>query len=82
MSRLVDAYNHGLDDPLTPVERVALPPAIARQPLFWIGGWLALLDDEEVARRSLAGMERELECALQVIRDIDRWQAAFGCGMI
>jgi hypothetical protein len=51
--------------------------AIARQPLFWIGGWLALLDDEEVARRGLAGMERELECALQVLRDVDRWQAAF-----
>jgi Ser/Thr protein kinase RdoA (MazF antagonist) len=77
LRRLVDAYNDSLDIPLTPVERMALPPAIARQPLFWIGRYLPILDDEEVARRGFAGMERELECALQVLREGNRWQGAF-----
>jgi Ser/Thr protein kinase RdoA (MazF antagonist) len=77
LRRLVDAYDRGLDEPLTRVERAALPLAIARQPLWWIGRWLALLDDEEHARRGLAGMSRDVEWALQVIREAGRWQAAF-----
>jgi Ser/Thr protein kinase RdoA (MazF antagonist) len=77
LRRLVDAYDRGLDDPLTRIERAALPLAIARQPLWWVGRWLALLDDEERARRGLAGMSWDVEWALQVIREAGRWQAAF-----
>jgi hypothetical protein len=36
---LVQAYQSGLDKPLTDAERGALPWAIARQPLWGIGGW-------------------------------------------
>jgi Ser/Thr protein kinase RdoA (MazF antagonist) len=77
LRRLVDAYDQSLNEPLTRVERAALPFAIARQPLWWIGGWLALLDDEERARRGLAGMAWDLEWALQLMREAGRWQAAF-----
>ena len=35
---LVNAYERGLDEPITTVERAALPVAIARQPLWSIGG--------------------------------------------
>jgi Ser/Thr protein kinase RdoA (MazF antagonist) len=77
LRRLVDAYDRGLDDPLTSVERAALPLAIARQPLWWVGRWLALLDDEGQARRGLAKMSWDVEWALQVIREAGRWQAAF-----
>ena len=77
LRRLVDAYDQGLDTPLTRVELAALPLALARQPLWWVGRWLPVLDDEEEARRGLAEMAWDLEWALQVIREADRWQAAF-----
>jgi homoserine kinase type II len=77
LRRLVDAYDRELDVPLSGVERAALPLALARQPLWWMGGWLALLDDEAVARRGLPEMACDLEGALQVTRDVGRWQAAF-----
>jgi len=77
LRRLVDAYDRGLDDPLSPIERAALPLALARQPLWWVGRWLALLDDEEQARRGLAAMSWDIEWALQIIRHAGRWQAAF-----
>jgi Ser/Thr protein kinase RdoA (MazF antagonist) len=74
---LVDAYERALDEPLSSDERAALPLALARQPLWWVGRWLALLDDEEEARRGLAGMSWDVEWALQVVREAGRWQAAF-----
>src|SRR5207248_149039 len=45
LRRLVDAYDGGLEVPLTAVERAALPWALARQPLWGVGGWVARLDD-------------------------------------
>ena len=77
LRRLVDADGRGLDTPFRSVERAALPLALARQPLWWVGRWLALLDDEGVARRGFAEMAWNLEWALQLIREADRWQAAF-----
>jgi len=74
---LVDAYDSGLVDPLTNAERAALPLAIARQPLWSVGGWVALLDDEESARRHAAETCWEVEWALHIVREVDRWQAAF-----
>jgi homoserine kinase type II len=73
----VDAYDSGLDHPLTPRERAALPLALARQPLWWVGRWLALLDDEELARQGLAEMAADVGWALQIMREVGRWQAAF-----
>jgi homoserine kinase type II len=74
---LVDAYERGLGDPLSRAERAALPLAIARQPLWSIGGWVALLDDEVCARQHAAGMYEETERSLRIVREIERWQAAF-----
>lgn len=74
---LVDAYDSGLDDPLTSAEREALPLAIARQPLWSVGGWVVLLDDKDSARRHAAEMGWDVEWALRVVYEIDRWQAAF-----
>jgi Ser/Thr protein kinase RdoA (MazF antagonist) len=74
---LVDAYDRGLDEPLTSEERAALPLALARQPLWWVGCWVALLDDEARARQGLPGMAADVDWALQIIREPDHWQAAF-----
>ncbi|MBO1003996.1 phosphotransferase enzyme family protein [Pseudogracilibacillus auburnensis] len=77
LRHLVDAYDRGLSDRLSHAERFALPLAIARQPLWSIGGWIALLDDEAAAREHAAGMNQQVEFALDIIREIDRWQASF-----
>lgn len=77
LRRLVDAYDSGLDLPLTTAERAALPLAIARQTLWAIGGWLAKLDDEQAARDLAAVMSADVERALQVVGGIDQWQQAF-----
>ena len=53
--------------------------AIARQPLWAVGGWLALLDDEGEARRLAAALTGDVGWALQLVGDLSRWQAAFAC---
>ena len=82
LRRLVDADDRGLDTPFRSVERAALPLALARQPLWWVGRWRALRDDEAVARRGFAEMAGDLAWALQLIREADRWQAAFAGGTL
>ncbi len=74
---LVAAYDQGLADPLSGAERAALPLAIARQPLWSLGGWVVLLDDKGLARQHAAGMVNAVGWALRLMRDLDRWQAAF-----
>lgn len=74
---LVDAYDQGLGDPLSRTERAALPVAIARQPLWSLGGWVVLLDDEGLARQHASGMFQEVGWALRMMREVGRWQAAF-----
>lgn len=74
----VDAYDSGLADHLTPAERSALPWALARQPLWEIGGWVASLDDEKLARWHLGEMPTALERAHQIANNPDVWTRAFG----
>jgi homoserine kinase type II len=77
LRRLVDAYDSGLDMPLSSEERAALPLAMARQPLWSIGGWVALLDDEASAREHALGTVSAVEWALDVMNHLEQWQAAF-----
>jgi Ser/Thr protein kinase RdoA (MazF antagonist) len=77
LRRLVDAYDSRLEVRLTPAERVALPVALARQPLWSVGGWIADLDDDDAARRHAAGMSAAVDLALEIMRDLHRWQEAF-----
>jgi homoserine kinase type II len=76
LRRLIDAYDAGSERPLTATERAALPLAIARQPLWSIGGWVASLDDEEAARQHAAAASLEVRWALSLMGDVDRWRAA------
>jgi homoserine kinase type II len=77
LRRLVDAYDSGLGDPLTDAERAALPLAMARQPLWSIGGWVALLDDEKSSRQHAAGTFWAVHWALGIVHELHRWQAVF-----
>ena len=73
----MDAYESGLDNLLTSVERAVLPLAIIRQPLWSVGGWVVMLDEETSAQRHAASIGWELEWALRLVDDIDRWMLAF-----
>ena len=73
---LVRAYASGLDNPLTGAEREILPWAIARQPLWGIGGWVAVLDDQDTARAHASATFPAVGRALQLTADIGSWQAA------
>ncbi len=77
LRRLVDAYDQGLAEHLSVKERLALPLAMARQPLWSIGGWVALLDDEDAAQRHAQAMPADVDWALRIMDDLERWQAAF-----
>jgi homoserine kinase type II len=76
LRRLVDAYDSGLENPLNAEERAALPVAIARQPLWSVGGWIADLDDDGAARQHARGMLENFEFALEIMRSLPRWQEA------
>lgn len=70
---LLEAYASGLDEPLTAVERLALPLAIARTPLFLMR-YLALMETKEAAVKPIAETLPDLEWALQILTDLDHWQ--------
>jgi len=80
LRRLVDADDRGLDTPFRSVERAALPLALARQPLWWVGRWRACWMTRRW--RGFAEMAGDLAWALQRIRAVDRWQAAFAGGTL
>lgn len=65
LTALLDAYASRLDKPLSAAEREAIPIAMARQPLWSIAVWVALLDDEVTARRHLAGTASALDWGVQ-----------------
>jgi Ser/Thr protein kinase RdoA (MazF antagonist) len=70
---LLDVYESGLDEPLTAVERLALPLAIARTPLFLMR-YLALMETKEAAVKPIAETLPDLEWALQILNDLEHWQ--------
>jgi Ser/Thr protein kinase RdoA (MazF antagonist) len=74
--KLVNAYDSGLDDPLTSVERAALPVALMRAPLAFIA-MIAVVDSEQEGHGLAAGMTRDIAWALAIARDLERWQGAF-----
>jgi Ser/Thr protein kinase RdoA (MazF antagonist) len=80
LTDLVDAYESGLGTRLSQHERTAIPLAMARQPLWSISVWVALLDDPDAARRHLAATAPELEWALRLGGRIPRVQDALAAG--
>ena len=77
LRRLLDAYDLGSERPLSSEERAALPFAIARQPLWSVGGWVPVLDDEDMARTHAIGTLAEVKWAFHLMNEVARWQNAF-----
>ncbi len=75
LASLVDAYAGALDEPLTDVERVALPYAIVRTILCFVGK-LALIPDRALRSRIVDELKPDLEWSLDVVRDVIPWQHA------
>jgi hypothetical protein len=75
-AELAGAYEAGLGTRLSQHERAAIPFAMARQPLWSIAVWVALLDNQDTARRHLAATARELSWALQLTSRITGVQNA------
>jgi homoserine kinase type II len=73
---LVDAYDRGLDEPLTDTERTALPLALARAPLCFIA-MIASVDSVADARQLAAEMAGDVAWALAIAGDLGRWQSGF-----
>lgn len=76
LRRLVDAYDSGLRDHLTSAERVALPLALARTPLCFVG-MVASVDTEVEAKKLASEIGWDVAWALAIVQDLDRWQTAF-----
>ena len=80
LRRLVDGYDSGLEVRLSSAERAALPVALARQPLWSVGGWIAALDDDRAARSHAAGLNAAVDRSLEMMRHLTAWQEAFMAG--
>ena len=78
LAGLITAYQTGLDVPLSAEERAALPLALARQPLWSIGGWVARLDDTTAARTHAAHCGPSLTASLRILAELRQWRDAFG----
>ena len=55
------------------MESERLATSNLRQPLWSVGGWVALLDEGTSARPHAASIGWEVEWALRLVDDIDRW---------
>ncbi len=79
LTALAGAYEAGLGTRLSQHERAAIPLAMARQPLWSVAVWVALLDNQDTARRHLAATAPELRWALQLTSRIPQIQNALTC---
>jgi Ser/Thr protein kinase RdoA (MazF antagonist) len=76
LADLVDSYDRGLVHELTTAERAALPYAVARTVLCFVG-MLAFIQ-EPVARHNLVReIAPDLQWSLELVRDVQRWRTAF-----
>jgi homoserine kinase type II len=73
VAELVDAYDTGTTEPLSAIERMALPLAIARQPAWSVGRWVPYLDEENSRRHAREAMN-EFAVAAKVLSEVDSWQ--------
>ena len=77
LKKALDLYDGGLDKPLSAAERRCLPIALALQPMWGVGGWVALLDDEGAARKHASGMMWDVDFGNHIMDNLREWQNVF-----
>jgi Ser/Thr protein kinase RdoA (MazF antagonist) len=73
---LVDAYDSGMNEPLTRAERTALPIALARTSLAFIA-MIPHIDSETGARRMAAEMQADIGWPRAILHNLGQWQSSF-----
>jgi Ser/Thr protein kinase RdoA (MazF antagonist) len=76
LGELVDSYDAGLAHKLTAAERAALPYAIARTVLCFVG-MLALIQEPVTRDNLVREIGPDLQWSLELVRDVQRWRTAF-----
>ena len=76
LGELVDSYDRGLAHPLTTAERTALPYAVARTVLCFVG-MLAFIQVPVARDNLLREIAPDLQWSLDLVRDAPRWRTAF-----
>ena len=75
MARIVNAYDSGLDEPLTDEERSALPFALARTILYGLR-YIAASSDEAAVQDRVRGDAPDVDWSLDLVRSTESWQEA------
>ena len=73
--RIVNAYDSGLDEPLTHEERRALPFALARMILYGLR-YIAANSDDAAVQDRLRGDAPDVDWSLDLVRSPESWQEA------
>jgi Ser/Thr protein kinase RdoA (MazF antagonist) len=71
---LIDAYDDGLDQSLSSTERAALPLALARTVLCFVG-MIASMHDDGARSALIRAIDADLEWSLAVVNHAHRWQS-------
>lgn len=76
IARIVNAYDSGLDEPLTDEERRALPFALARTILYGLR-YIAASSDDGAIQDRVRGDAPDVDWSLDLVRSPESWQEAF-----
>lgn len=75
IARIVNAYDSGLDEPLTDEERSALPFALARTILYGLR-YIAASSDDAAVQDRVRGDASDVDWSLDLVRSPETWQNA------
>lgn len=75
IARIVNAYDSGLDEPLTAEERRSLPFALARTILYGVR-YIAADPDDASAQDRLRGDAPDVDWSLELVRSTEEWHEA------
>jgi len=76
LAQLLNAYNEGLDTKLSAAERTAVPFALARTVLCFVG-MLPSIESRGERRTLVQEIDPDLKWSLEIVRTAQRWQSAF-----
>lgn len=76
LAQLLNAYDDGLEHKLTAAERTAVPFALARTVLCFVG-MLPSIESRQQRRTLVQEIHPDLQWSLDIVRTAQRWQSTF-----